>query len=107
MADQRHVAAVCLMALGACRGGGAHDGVIVRQVLKGADILQDTAIAPRATVTVSTAPGSITTTLVADSPQAIYKQAADGARKQLESDSVRAALSRLENQRDQEQETAE
>lgn len=82
------------------------EGVIVRQVLHGNDVPQETGLqtasesaGPRAQ------PGQVTTTLVTDTPQATYKQAADRARKQLEFDTARAALNRLDNQIEQEQES--
>ena len=95
-----------LACAGCTRRAPAQDGVIVRQVLHGTDVLKDTAPepAPQPSARVLQ-PGQVTTTLVTDTPQAAYKRALDGARKQLETDSARAALSRLESQIEQEQES--
>ena len=89
------------------RRSPASDGVIVRQVLRGADVFQDAAPDAPAAPEQPRGPqlGQVSATLVADSPQATYKRALDGARKQLETDSARAALSRLESQIEQEQES--
>jgi hypothetical protein len=95
------------MACAACTRP-AKEGVIVRQVLHGTDVLKDT-VPDAAPIpgqpSRAQQPGQVTTTLVTDTPQAAYKRALDGVRKQLETDSARAALSRLESQIEQEQES--
>ena len=106
------IATLALVVAAGCRsGGGANEGVVVRQVLHGTDVLRDgPAESPRRGAAAGQAapiPGMVATTLVSDMPQAIYKQAGDAARRQLESQSVRAALSRLDAHMDQEQESAE
>lgn len=88
----------------ACQRRGASEGVIVRQVLHGADVPMD--VAQETAGPKAAQPGQVATTLVADTPQAAYKKAADTARRALESESQRQALSRLEAQIEQEQESS-
>lgn len=90
--------------LAACQRRSASEGVIVRQVLHGADVPLDAV--PEASGPKAAQPGQVATTLVADTPQAAYKKAADSARRSLESTGQRQALSRLENQIEQEQESS-
>ncbi len=98
---------VFFVAVAACsKRGGNSEGVIVRQVLHGADVLQDTAPEAQAdTGPKVLQPGQVTTTLVTDTPQAAYKQALDAARRKLDTDGLRQALSQLESQIEQEQES--
>ena len=100
---------VVLMALGAvaCHGSkNGADGVVVRQVLRGADVFdQSAATAAPATSQPAAVPGQVATTLVADAPQAAYKLAADQARKALVLGSLRSILNEIDNQLEQEQES--
>ena len=100
-------AALVVTAPGCNKRGTAPDGVIVRQILHGNDSLGDTAPEARADAgPKALQPGQVTTTLVADTPQACYKQAAEGTRRKLETDGPRQALNQLESQIEQEQESA-
>lgn len=94
----------------ACGGQGAGDGVVVRQVLRGPDALTQGAPAPEPARTAANAAGAsqaiapLGSTLVADTPQAVYRRALELARKDDGSVSPRARLAAIEAEIDQQQE---
>lgn len=101
----QQLACLALWLTCACQERRGHaEGVIVRQVLHGADVPMETA--PEAAGPKAAQPGQVATTLVSDTPQAAYKKAAEAARRALDSEGQRQALSRLESQIEQEQESS-
>jgi hypothetical protein len=100
------LAAGLALAAAHCRGAEGHaDGVVVHQILHGTALLDEPEPAAARAAAPAAATGLAAATLVSDTPQAIYKQAADAARRQLDVHSARTALSRLQAQLDQEQES--
>lgn len=104
---RRLVVLMGVVGLAACHGSkNGADGVVVRQVLRGADVFNQSAATPApAAPPAALVPGQVATTLVADAPQAAYKLAADQARKALVLGTVRSILNEIDTQLEQEQES--